>query len=111
MRVDGELRRAIYGEEYRAWRPPDYIFVYNILYDMGIYANVEIREFEHEEHYVSLDETVLKFKEAYDVSSEREEALRGYLSKALVKDPSGLRLRRRMRTAMIWWKKSEGSGP
>jgi SAM-dependent methyltransferase len=108
---DGELWRTIYGEEYRAWRPPDYIFIYNILYDMGIYANVEVREFEHEEHYVSLDEAVANFKEMYDVPPEREEALRGYLSKALVRDPSGLRLRRRVRTAMIWWRKGEGGGP
>ncbi|TDA32358.1 MAG: class I SAM-dependent methyltransferase [Hadesarchaea archaeon] len=105
-RMGGEgLWTAIYGEKYKGWETPDYLYAYNILHDMGIYANVEIFDFEYEERYTSLEEAVARFKEVHSVPPEREEALREYLSGILVSEGGALRQKRRRKVAMVWWRK------
>ena len=103
--MDRGLWEKIHGEKLLSWS--DYIYLYNILHDMGIYANVEIWDSEYEQRYKSLDEAVTKMKEMYDLPSEKEEILREHLSKILVKEDDGtLCLRRKSKTAMIWWEKN-----
>jgi len=51
-----EIINWIYNERYSAW--PNYVCLYNILHDMGICANVEIRNSEFEQRYNSLDDAV-----------------------------------------------------
>jgi ubiquinone/menaquinone biosynthesis C-methylase UbiE len=110
---DGEegLWKAIYGERQRqrAWHS-DYILLYNILHDMKIYANLQIHEFESEQHYESLDEAVTKWKEMRDIPAEKEDVLRGYLSKILIEDDGTLCLKRKSKSATIWWQKAERGG-
>jgi len=99
--MDGGLSEEICGEKHSSWS--DYIYLCNILHDMGIYANVEIWDSEYEQHYASLDEAVTKFKEMYDLSSEKEGILRAHLSNILVEDDGALCLKRKSKSAMIWW--------
>ena len=99
--MDGGLWEKIYGEKRSSWS--DYIYLCNILHDMGIYANVEIWDSEFEQHYVGIDEAVTKLKETYDLPSEKEVVLREYLSKTLVEDNGALCLKRKSKSAMIWW--------
>jgi len=99
--MDGGLCEEICGEKRPSWS--DYIYLCNILHDMGIYANVEIWDSEFEQHYASLDEAVTKFEEMYDPPSEKEEILREHLSKILVEDDGSLCLKRKSKSAMIWW--------
>lgn len=99
--MDGGLCEEICGEKRASWS--DYIYLCNILHDMGIYANVEIWDSEYEQHYASLDEAVTKFKEMYDLPSEKEGLLRVHLSKILVEDDGALCLKRKSKSAMIWW--------
>jgi len=88
----------------------DYMLLYNILHDMGIYANVEIRDAEHVQRYESLDEAVERWKARREVPEESEPLLREYLAKNLEdKNGGGLIFRRRTKSAMIWWPKSESS--
>jgi SAM-dependent methyltransferase len=103
--MDKGLWKVIYGETPSA----DYIYLYNILHDTGIYANVEISDSEIEQRYNSLDEAVNKWKKMYDLPSEKEGVLREYLSKMLVKDEidGKLCLKRKSKSAMIWWKKEK----
>jgi SAM-dependent methyltransferase len=103
--MDKGLWKAIYGEIPSA----DYIYIYNILHDMEIYANVEISDSEFEQRYKSLDDAVNKWKEMYGLPSEKEGELREYLSKMLVKDENDgtLCLKRKSKSAMIWWKKQK----
>ena len=105
-RIDDELRKATYGESHSIWS--DYIYLCNILHDMEIYANVEISDSEFEQRYHSLDEAVNKWKEMYDLPSEKEVVLRQYLSKMLVEneDDGTLCLKRKSKSAMVWWKKN-----
>lgn len=85
-------------------------YVYNILYDMGIYANVETKLHRPwKEEYPSLDDAVAQFR-AYigAVTSEQEKALRKYLPEILVQTDNGaftLPDDGNFPYAMIWWKK------
>jgi len=87
----------------------DYMLLYNILHDMGIYANVEMKDSEHVQHYGSLDEAVERWKERREIPVENEHLLREYLAKNLTEEGDGLVFRRRTKSAMIWWPKSESS--
>ena len=85
------------------------MLLYNILHDMGIFANVEIRDAEHVQRYESLDEAVERWKVGREILEENEPLLREYLAKNLTEDGDGLIFRRRTKSAMIWWQKSESS--
>ena len=76
---------------------------------MEIYANVEISDSEFEQRYDNLDDAVNKWKEMYDVPLEKKRVLREYLAKMLVKDENDgeLCLKRKSKSAMIWWKKEK----
>ena len=99
--MDGGLWEKISGEKRPSWS--DYIYLCNILHDMGIYANVEIWDSEYEQHYDSLDDAVTKMEELYDLPSEKEELLRGHLSEVLVEDNGTLCLKRKSKSAMVWY--------
>jgi ubiquinone/menaquinone biosynthesis C-methylase UbiE len=110
--LEEELWERVYD------RPPrrgggfrsDYMLLYNILHDMGIYANVEIRDSEHVQRYGSLDEAVERWKARREIPEENEPLLREYLAKNLESgNGDGLIFRRRTKSAMIWWPKSESS--
>ena len=108
---EGELRKAIYGDRghrVRGWGS-DYMFFCNLLHDMKIYANVDIRDAESEQRYESLDEAVTKWKEMRDIPAEKEDVLRQHLSKILVEDDGTgtLCLKRKSKSATIWWQKAD----
>jgi len=84
---------------------PDYIYLYNILYQLGIYANVEIIDANHNMQFPDLDAAVLHYKTWMNVSGADEEKLRLYLSENLVKENGAFWLRHTLRTAMISWRK------
>lgn len=103
-----ELWSRLYGEEYRAG--PDYIYLYNILYRMGIHANVEITETEHKERFSSMDEAVEQWMENLDATTpEAEEVIRSHLSENLVKEDGVFWLKHEMKSAMIYWRKDNGN--
>ncbi len=98
---------------------PDYIYLYNILYQLGIYANVEIMNSNYDMQFRDLDAAVQHyiqhFKGWMDISSgDNEEKLRAYLSDNLVEEDGMLALKQKLKTAMIWWRKenenSEANG-
>ena len=109
------LWKAIYGERghrARGWGS-DYMFFCNLLHDMKIYANVDIRDAESEQRYESLDDAVTKWKEMRDIPAEKEDVLREHLSRILVEDDGTgtLCLKRKSKSATIWWQKAERDVP
>ena len=94
----------LYGEEYQPG--PDYIYLYNVLYGMGIYANVEIANSEYKQQFSNLDDAVAQWKENLAVlTPDAEEMIKSHLSGTLIKEDGKLWSNREMRSAMIWWRK------
>jgi ubiquinone/menaquinone biosynthesis C-methylase UbiE len=83
----------------------DYIYVYNILHDLGILANTEIWDSEGTHSYESLDDAVTRFGDNYDVVPNKRPELKLYLNKHLVKENGKLLLKQNRKVAMIWWTK------
>lgn len=88
---------------------PDYIYLYNILYQLGIYANVEIMNSNYDMQFPDLETAVQHyvqhFKGWMDISVDNEEKLRAYLSENLVEENGAFSLKQKLKTAMIWWRK------
>ena len=101
---EGSSLWSLFNREKPALRP-DYIYLYNILYQLGIYANVEIIDANHNMQFLDLDAAVLHYKKWMNVSGDDEERLRAHLSENLVKENGVFWLRHTLRTAMISWRK------
>ena len=83
----------------------DYVYIYNILHDLGILANTEIWDSESTYYYESLDDAVTKFGDSYDLGPDKKPELKLYLSKHLVEEKGKLLLKQDRKVAMIWWTK------
>jgi len=87
-----ELWPRLYGKEFVP--SPDYIYIVNVLYQMGIYANVETSEYEVRQRFPTLDEAVEQWQEHLNVTTpQATEIIKGYLSEALEKEEEGLYLK------------------
>ena len=95
---------SLFNREKHGLRP-DYIYLYNILYQLGIYANVEVIDANHNMQFPDLDAAVQHYKTWMNVSGDDEEKLRLYLSENMVKENDAFWLRHTLRTAMISWRK------
>ena len=99
-----ELWPKLYSEEFVP--SPDYIYIVNVLYQMGIYANVETSEYEFRQQFPTLDEAVRAWQENLNVTTPRAtEIIKGYLSKTLEKEEDGLGLKGTQKMVAIWWTK------
>lgn len=98
-----KLWPSLHGYDYQ--QGPKVDVLYNVLYDMGIYPNMEVFPFEHVQSFASLDEAVENFKPHYAVTSEeQEEVLRNYLENVL-EEESGVFVHRGWSTRVkLWWK-------
>lgn len=99
-----KLWPKLYGEEYVPG--PDYIYIVNVLYQMGICANVEILEDELKQRFSSLDEAVEYQMEIFnEVPPGAEEVIRENLAETLVEEEGAFWSKQKAKTAMIWWRK------
>ncbi len=99
-----ELYPLLFGKEFgpRA----DYIKTYDRLHSMGIFANVEIIEYDFDQPFADIDEALLFWKEYMGiVTAEHDTKLKRFLSKRLVKKGKGLLAKFHKRSAIMWWKK------
>lgn len=97
----------VYNTSYVA--APGANYVYNILYGMGIYANIEVGVLAFRPEYSNLDEAVAVFKAfVHAVTPEQENALKKCLPGILVQKKNGaytLPDDGRYPYALIWWNK------
>ncbi|MGP8322125.1 MAG: class I SAM-dependent methyltransferase [Methanosarcinaceae archaeon] len=99
-----DLWPELYGEKYQAG--PDYIYLYNILYQIGIQADVEISTIEHKQRFSNLDEAVEQWKENLDVSTPKaEEVIRSHLTAKLIRENGSLWSKNIMKSVSICWRK------
>ena len=108
MWMNDGLWKEICGERHQTWS--DYIYLCNILHDMGIYANVKIWDSEFEQPYGNLDELVDYWKEVYNTPPEKEAILKEHLSRMLVEKGGSLYLKGKSKSAVVWWTKDEHKG-
>lgn len=105
---DAKLWKGIFDQNKRHhgrghW---DYILLYNILHDMGIYANVKIEDSEFEHCYDDLEDAVKSWSEMYDISPAKTDMLKERLSAILKEDGEGrLCCKRKSKNALVWWQK------
>lgn len=92
---------------------PDYIYTLNMLYSMGIHANVSILELDRELHFGDLDQAMLSYSWMIkDLSADEEVRLRQHVRKTADFAENGSLVIRRdppPRWALIWWQKDATS--
>ena len=99
-----ELWPKLYGEEFVL--SPDYIYIVNILYQMGIYANVQTSKYELRQRFTNLDEAIQQWQENLCVTKPQAvDIIRDYLCENLVKEEDGMYLKDMQKMVAIWWNK------
>ena len=102
--MNDELQKIVNGD-ITPITSSDHIYIYNILHDLGILANVEIWSSESRHCYQNLDEAATKFSEKYGVADKKEE-IRAYLDGRMIKENGKLVHKPERKTAMVWWTKT-----
>jgi hypothetical protein len=98
---------AVVGREREA--KPDYIYSYNLLYQMGIYANVSLVVKRFCQTFANAEEAFGSVSWMFEeMSSAEESRLRSFLSAHLVRAGEGWKLdyERRVHWAVVWWDKA-----
>lgn len=100
------------GVEYH--QHPDYIYACNMLYQMGIYANVEMLESKTRPIYCDLDDAMERcmWKLGWgttNLNEEKETKLKNFLKENLVKNEDGTLDYPTNNTnwVLLWWKKED----
>lgn len=97
-----DLWPALHDKEYRSGPKADVL--YNVLYSMGIYPNMETVRMEYNRRFQDIDAAVKEFKDQYDISSDRqEEILREHLSKTFTKTEDGIEQSGTTTQVKFWW--------
>ncbi len=106
---DGPLDRRIFEALGREFNPgPDYIYLYNLLYQMGITANISFISYQERNSYESPDDAFRVIKCRFeDMTAREEETLRSYIEQHLVCHEGHwmMSYRRKIRWAVFWWDK------
>ncbi len=86
---------------------PDYNYFFNILFNMGIYANVERFDLNNYREYDSIEEAMDNGKFRLDLySDEEKEMLRNYLERILTyENGKYFNVKDKADWIMFWWKK------
>lgn len=99
---DEELWLKLHDEEQK--HEPGYIYIYNILFEMGIYANVMISDVEYRQKYSNFEEALERWKKSFEADTkESEEIIRSYISDLLIEKDGVLWFIEDRKEVMIWW--------
>jgi precorrin-6B methylase 2 len=97
-----DLWPLIFGQPYHPF--PDYMTVVNLLYTLGIYANISVWTDQGDRKFNDIEAAIAYYREILDpFPDSRESVLRHYLEGRLEKTDNGLLLRQQWQTAMIHW--------
>lgn len=90
----------------------DYLRTYAALHSIGIFANVEIIDYDFDQPFSDLDEAVEFWKEYLGIVTEEHDGrLKSFLGKKLVKKRGTLFARFHKKSAIIWWTKDGKKRP
>lgn len=102
-------RRALEAVGRPSRKGPDYIYVYNLLYQMGIFANITLIRSEEGRPFAGPDEALGFYRTLIDgLSPEEDQRLQAYLQRELrLRDGKWyLRHQDAIQWALIWWRKN-----
>ncbi len=98
------LWEDLHGAPYHPRPKADCLF--NVLYGMGIYANVLMRPMDERTLFATVEDAVDHFAPRMSVETPRQrEVLRDYFRRHLLRQDDGLTLVGRSTYAAIWWRK------
>ncbi|NLA38398.1 MAG: class I SAM-dependent methyltransferase, partial [Methanomicrobiales archaeon] len=104
------LWEDLHGAPYHPRPKADCLF--NVLYGMGIYANVQMHPMVEKTLFATVEDAIDHFAPRMSVETpEQREILRGYLCEHLVPQDGRLVLSGRSTYAAIWWQKRRASNP
>src|SRR3972149_7591455 len=84
----------------------DYLKTYTDLHSLGIFANVEVIEYDFDQPFDNMEEAVDFWKEDMGfVTGEHDEKLKIFLEGKLKRYKKGLIARFHKKSAVIWWRK------
>jgi ubiquinone/menaquinone biosynthesis C-methylase UbiE len=105
-KIEGDFNEYI-GRENKQF--PGHNYLFNILFNLGIYANVERLDIKAYREYDSIEEAMDNGKFRLDLLNDKEKVkLKEYLGKILTKNPKTKKLYNKNDKAdwiLIWWKK------
>jgi SAM-dependent methyltransferase len=97
-----DLWPKLHGREYQPGPKAD--ILYNVLYSMGIYPNMETLQMEYTRKFSDTNAAVKEFGEKYMISSPaQEEILRGHLQERLTKNGDCLQDSMMTNQVKLWW--------
>jgi SAM-dependent methyltransferase len=106
---DGPYDRRIVEAVARPFRPgADYIVVYNLLRQMGIYANVAFIIKREDKIYRDAEDALNSMRwMVHEMTAEEEAILKRYLTDTLIRADHGWKMPGRppVRWAVLWWEK------
>ena len=90
----------------------DYFKTYTALHEMGIFANVEIMEYDFDQPFDDIKEAVEFWKEYLGiVTGEHDGKLREFLEKKLIRKKGMLLAKFHKKAAIMWWRQAKGKRP
>ncbi len=85
--------------------PPSFLHLYNVLCQLGIFANIEWVKTKTNHVYADMDQAVNYWQSRLNLGPGKENSLRAYLEKKLVAEHGALFFAEQVSNAVIWVKK------
>src|SRR5665647_1174923 len=103
-RMYADLWKPLHGTDYHSWPKADCLF--GVLYQTGIYPNVEMLPLSKEYRFTTQDEMTAFFRRRFNVmNTEQERLLDDYLKPLIRTQGSEIIISGDSTFAKIWWKK------
>ncbi|MEM1574100.1 MAG: class I SAM-dependent methyltransferase [Candidatus Methanomethylicaceae archaeon] len=97
------IQKALFNDDIKIYS--DYIIILNLLYSIGIRANVQILDYEYKRCFNSFEEALRAFSDIYNFLKLDEDILRNYLKNSLIEMTNGFCYKDQKKVALIWWRK------
>jgi hypothetical protein len=108
--VNQNLWPHIHGGSFPGEPTADWLW--QILYEMGIYANIQPESYVSQSRYAKVDEAVGEFRQRLNCTTPaHDEIVRNYFHTILRNDGDGLILGNGTRNAHIWWNTKDQGYP
>ena len=106
-RMYADLWQPLHGLPYHPGPKADCLFA--VLFQMGIYANVEMLPLGKEYRFADAGEMLTFFFRRFDAKTPaQQEVVRGYLAPMIREDDGGIIISGDSTFAKIWWRKAAG---